>query len=132
MKAFWILKGIKIVVIAAIFLALIGWVVMFLWNALLPEIFGLPIINFWQAAGLLALSRIFFGNMKGGGHWKHHKYHYDYNGGHGSWKRHWKAKWEAKWANMTPEEQQRLRERFRSKCGGSPFPPEDNPSSTEG
>lgn len=120
MKTYWILKGIKILVIAALFLTLIGWVVMFLWNALLPEIFGLPTITFWQAAGLLALSRILFGNMKGGGgHWKHHHAH-----NYGGWKGHWKEKWEAKWANMTPEEQQRLRERFRSKCGMSPFPPD--------
>jgi hypothetical protein len=38
-------------------------VTMWLWNALMPAIFKLPEIGFWQAAGLLVLSRIFF---KGG------------------------------------------------------------------
>ena len=41
-------------------IALFGVVVMFLWNALLPGIFGLSIINYWQAAALLILARILF------------------------------------------------------------------------
>ncbi len=45
--------------IAAI--VLFGFITMALWNALLPEIFNLPAINFWQAAGLLILARLFFG-----------------------------------------------------------------------
>jgi hypothetical protein len=42
-------------------IALFGLAAMFLWNALLPGIFGLPVINYWQAAGLLLLARIIFG-----------------------------------------------------------------------
>ena len=34
---------------------------MFLWNWLMPAIFGLTIITFWQALGLLILSKILFG-----------------------------------------------------------------------
>jgi hypothetical protein len=48
-----------LVFLAAI--ALFGLAAMFLWNALLPEIFGLPVINYLQAAGLLLLARIIFG-----------------------------------------------------------------------
>jgi hypothetical protein len=40
-----------------------GAVVLLLWNALLPEIFGIAVINFWQAVGLLALCRILFGGF---------------------------------------------------------------------
>jgi hypothetical protein len=40
--------------------------VMFLWNALLPRILGLSVINYWQAAGLLILARILFGGVGGG------------------------------------------------------------------
>ncbi|MDR0541561.1 MAG: hypothetical protein LBH19_05035 [Dysgonamonadaceae bacterium] len=40
-----------------------GAVVMLLWNWLAPAIFGLTVINFWQALGLLALARILFGGM---------------------------------------------------------------------
>jgi len=34
-----------------------------LWNTLVPSIFGLRSINFWQALGLLVLSRILFGGF---------------------------------------------------------------------
>lgn len=34
---------------------------MLLWNWLMPAIFGLTVITFWQALGLLALSKILFG-----------------------------------------------------------------------
>ena len=50
-------------------------VVMLLWNLLIPEIFGLNMINFWQAAGLLILSRILFSSSWGGG--KPHDRHMD-------------------------------------------------------
>lgn len=40
---------------------------MLLWNWLMPLIFGLSIITFWQALGLLALAKILFG----GGHHPH-------------------------------------------------------------
>jgi hypothetical protein len=42
-------------------IALFGLAAMFLWNALLPDILGLPEINYWQAVGLLLLARILFG-----------------------------------------------------------------------
>lgn len=47
--------------------ALFSAAVMFLWNAILPGIFALPPINYWQAAGLLALCRILFGGIGGMG-----------------------------------------------------------------
>ena len=56
-------------ILAAI--ALFAYVTMALWNALLPQIFNLATINFWQAAGLLILARLFFGfghSGKWGGH----------------------------------------------------------------
>ncbi len=43
--------------------ALLGLVVMSLWNALLPEIIGVKAIGFWQALGLLVLCRILFGGL---------------------------------------------------------------------
>jgi hypothetical protein len=44
-------------------IALFGVAVMFLWNYLLPPIFGLPEIGYLQAVGLLILSRILFGGL---------------------------------------------------------------------
>jgi hypothetical protein len=63
-------RGAKIAVMAAAavvlvpaFLTLFGAVTMWLWNWLMPGIFKLPAIGFWQAVGILILSQILF---KGG------------------------------------------------------------------
>ncbi len=68
-----ILKIIGMVIGGLVFGVLIafvfGWVVMLLWNWLMPSIFGLPIISFWKAWGLLILSHLLF---KAGGHHPHH------------------------------------------------------------
>ena len=42
----------------AIVMVLLGYPVMLLWNWLIPEIFGLSEITFWQAIGLNILSTI--------------------------------------------------------------------------
>ena len=39
-------------------------IVMLLWNEIIPKISGLLSINYWQAMGLLVLSRILFSNFK--------------------------------------------------------------------
>lgn len=46
-----------------VFITLGGFVVMYLWNWLLPLLFGWPQVTFWQALGILALSRILFGGF---------------------------------------------------------------------
>jgi hypothetical protein len=46
-------------------LFLFGYVVMLLWNWLMPEIFGLKSLTYWQAWGVLALSCILFGKIGG-------------------------------------------------------------------
>jgi hypothetical protein len=57
-----------------LFILVGGVVVQWLWNWLLPEIFGLRPIAFWQALGLLALCRILFGSFgRGGGHQRHER-----------------------------------------------------------
>lgn len=40
------------------FAFLFGWIVMLLWNWLMPGIFGLPRIGYWQGWGLVLLSHI--------------------------------------------------------------------------
>jgi hypothetical protein len=49
------------------FVFLCGWVVMLLWNWLMPEIFGLKHVTYWQAWGLVILSHLLFKNF-GSGH----------------------------------------------------------------
>jgi MFS family permease len=61
--------GIALAIGFVLFILLGGLVVQWLWNWLLPDIFGLRQITFWQALGLLGLCRILFGSFgRGGGH----------------------------------------------------------------
>ena len=69
------------IILAVLLAFLFGWIVMLLWNWLMPEIFGLTTITFWQAWGLVILSHLLF---KLG--------HHDHNSDHGSHKTHWKDK----------------------------------------
>ncbi|MCX2681616.1 hypothetical protein OOZ15_16815 [Galbibacter sp. EGI 63066] len=46
---------------------LFGYVVMWLWNWLMPELFGLTTINYWQAVGIFILFKFLFGGGCGGG-----------------------------------------------------------------
>ena len=93
--------------IVTIFLALFGWATFFLWNWLMPMLFGLPTITFWQGWGLLVLSWILFGGFRGfGGSGRHS------HGRRGRWER-----WQ-RWQEMTPEERAALREALeRGACG---------------
>lgn len=49
--------------------ALFGFsaIVMLLWNAILPSLLHVGLIGYWQAMGLLVLSKILFGSMGPGG-----------------------------------------------------------------
>ncbi len=49
-----------IIGLIAIVIVLLGYPLMLLWNWLMPEIFGLPEITFWQAIGLNILCTIMF------------------------------------------------------------------------
>jgi hypothetical protein len=82
-------------------IAVFGALVMLLWNALLPGLFGLPVLNYWQAAGILLLVRILSGGL---GHNLHR------NGSHfrgpGNELRE-------KWMNMSDDERKEFMERFK-------------------
>jgi hypothetical protein len=55
-----ILLGIGFGIAGIGLLALFGWVVMLLWNWLMPDLFGLKRLDYWKAWGLLALCTILF------------------------------------------------------------------------
>ena len=59
--AWWVLKGLGILVVVAAVVSLLGLVVMGLWNAVLPTVFGFKVIDWPLALGLLVLARILFG-----------------------------------------------------------------------
>jgi hypothetical protein len=70
------------VIIAAGMALILGFVVMWLWNWLMPAILGLTKITFWQAWGLVVLSHILFKSFP---HSKNHNYD-------DRWKRRFKDK----------------------------------------
>ena len=90
-----------------LFTWLFGELVMHLWNWLLPPIFGLHMITFWQALGLLLLSRILFGSWSSGGN----------RGRRGR---------REKWERMTPEEREKLRQSWGARGGGFPATPSES------
>jgi hypothetical protein len=87
----------------AAFLSLASFVVMNLWNWLVPVIFHLTVITFWQAMGIFVLSKILFGFGKGG-----------HRGGGGAWMRHGMAE---KLKHMSPEEREKFKEKWGQRCG---------------
>jgi hypothetical protein len=101
MRRFWIFRALRLVVFAASAVALLGYLVMTLWNAVLPTVTGLHAITFVQAVGLLVLSRILFGGLRGWGR----------RGGH------WRARMQARWQQMSPEERERFRDMMGSRAG---------------
>ncbi len=84
-------------------LLLVGYIVMLLWNAIIPRVINASVITYWQAMGLLILSRILFGRWGSPPkprQFQHHK------------RKHWKDKWK----NMSEEERMAFKEKWKAKC----------------
>ncbi len=97
---FW--HCLKVVLYVAVATVLFGFLVRELWNWLMPELFGLHTITFWQALGLFLLSKILFGGFHKGG-----------RGGRGRWKEDMKQRWEG----MSAEEREKFRAGMRERKG---------------
>ena len=85
-----------------------GEIVKLLWNWLLPPLFGVREVTFWQAFGILALSRILFGRWGG-------------NSMAGSTvRRRIDRRIDERLEQMTPEEREKFRQGVRGRCGFGP------------
>lgn len=104
-KKYKIMLGIKLFFGILFFSTLVVFVTMSLWNWLIPTLFHGPVISFWQALGLLLLSKLLFGFNKGF-HKRHRAHH------------HWRNKFQEKFATMSPEERELFKQRFSEKCRG--------------
>jgi hypothetical protein len=80
-------------------LAGFSFITMLLWNSLLPEIVHLPQISFWQAVGLLILTRLLFG------------FNFPWHGHQHRMGSHLREKWE----HMNPEEREEFRQRLHQR-----------------
>jgi hypothetical protein len=88
--------AIKLVLVPLV-VAVLGGIVMFLWNNVMPGLSSDPHpIDYLHAVGLLILCRILFGG---------------FGGGRGGWGRH--QRWE-KFQSMSPEEREQFRERMKA------------------
>ncbi|MCD8165321.1 MAG: hypothetical protein LUE93_03860 [Bacteroides sp.] len=123
-KIVWGFLGGLLIVAAAI------GIVMALWNALMPAIFGLSTICYWQAAGLILLFRILFGGL---GH-PHKRYYghgcagFDKRGVRGHWPPHIQNvhdRFHEKTDHMSAQEKREFIRRFM--CGS----PEENAGERE-
>lgn len=99
------------------FIAFGGVIVHWLWNWLLPPLFGWHPITFWEAIGLLALCRILFGGV-------------GMRGPRGPGMRlrmreRMQARMFERWERMTPEERERFRQGMRGRCGMGPSTSEE-------
>ncbi len=75
-------------------------VVQQLWNFVIPEVFGVKAITYWQALALLVLSRILLGNFSPGRR-------------PGIAQR---GELRKKWLKMTAEEREKFKEEWKRRC----------------
>ena len=87
-----------------VFVFLGGEIVRLLWNWLLPSLLGLRQITFWEAIGVLLLTRILFGGFRMGGVGRSRM----------------RQRMEERWECATPEERERIRQRMRERWGFGP------------
>ena len=106
-RRFWFGKAVMILVFGTAFVMLFTFIVMSLWNAILPAVLGVKIITFWQALGILVLSKILFGGFGG---WHHKKEHM---------KHQWRQRMKEKWEKMSPEERQKFKDEWKTRCRGA-------------
>ncbi|MFI2741858.1 hypothetical protein ACG2LH_03885 [Zhouia sp. PK063] len=73
-------------------------IVMWLWNMILPDVLDVKTITYWQAMGILVLSKILFGGFHGCKKGPQHKH---------------KRAFFRKMKSMTPEERDEFKERWK-------------------
>lgn len=86
--------------VAAVFL--FSAIVMLLWNAVLPDVLPVKTVNYWQAMGILVLSKILFSGFGGPG---------------GRKKFGSSGELRDKYRNMSEEERQKFKEAWKRRCG---------------
>jgi hypothetical protein len=113
-RRWWLYKISKFLLVFALFVLVIGFVVLALWNALIPALFSGPELTYWQAVGLLLLSHILF---RGFGR-------IPYRGRLDSLRR----RFEEKLAAMTPTEREAFKQEWKERCGWYPGMTEEKQS----
>jgi hypothetical protein len=101
MRWHYVPRAVRMLVIAVlcfVVMALLGWLVMSLWNWLMPGLFGLKAIGYWQAVGLMVLSRLLFGGFRATGRMEKRG-----------------KRLGEQWKKMTPEQREKFRQGMRGR-----------------
>jgi hypothetical protein len=98
------IKVFKILLFLVIVIVGFGQAVLHLWNWLMPMIFKLPMLTFWQAVGLMGLSWLLFGGWRG-------------FAGPGGGRGPWRLRMMERWEHMSPEEREKFQQGMRGRCG---------------
>ena len=59
------------IILACIMAFLFGYLIQILWNWLMPDIFGLGTITYWQGFGLFLIAKFLFGGFRGHDHYNY-------------------------------------------------------------
>ena len=104
-RKFWLLRGLRFFLFAAMFVTIAVFLTQYLWNWLMPTLFHLPVITLSQTFGLLPLSRILFG----------------FRGGRpgASWAQKRKAlqqRMAGRMENLSPDAREKFRQQMQNRC----------------
>jgi len=102
----WIFYVAKAAFVITAGLFLFGWVVMTLWNNLIPVLFSGPVISFGQALGLFVLARVLLLGLRPWG-----------GARRGYGRSHGRRRGEKRLSAMTPDERENLRNAYAKRCG---------------
>ena len=121
-RKWWVVLFAPPLIVLFIFIG--GEIVKLLWNWLLPPLFGVRQITFWQGLGILVLARILFGGI--GRHGSSDRYNLRHRLRERIAERMGERIGE-RWERMTPEERERFRQGMHGRCGFDPFASETKP-----
>ncbi|MFK7772290.1 MAG: hypothetical protein AB8F94_09120 [Saprospiraceae bacterium] len=117
-KKFHPVKILGIGAMVVLFVGIAGGVVMFLWNAIIPEVTGWKPLTYWQAIGLLILFKILFGGF-GRGSRRHQQRRSRWREMRNKWKGMDPAErkqMKQKWMNMDEGEKKAFKQKWKNYC----------------
>ena len=106
MKRYWIWYTLKAALCISLGFFLFGWLIMTLWNALIPSLLNGPVITFGQALGIFILTRLLFWGL------------WSTLVGRRGGREYWQRRLEKRLTAMTPEERDKFRQAYARRCGG--------------
>ena len=108
MNRLWITRTARFLAFAALGTGLFCFVLMSVWNSLVPALLDGPAITFGQALALFVLSRILLLPVRAWWGWRlENRRRSGY----------FRKRFEEKLAQMTPEERERFRNQYANRCG---------------